>query len=75
MENNFDSGVRWIMENIDRLPAADVRPVVLCKDCYAYRKDKELAEADCLDPDMYCPILRCEMEEDGFCKYGEVKDS
>ena len=56
------------------IPAADVRPVVLCKDCYAYRRDKELAEAAYLDPEMYCGLLRCEMGEDSFCSYGKRKE-
>lgn len=53
------------------LEKADVREVVLCKDCYAYRKDKELAEASYLDGEKYCALIRCEMPEDGFCWYGK----
>ena len=56
---------------IAAVPAADVREVVLCKDCYAYRKDKELAEAAYLDGEKYCALIRCEMPEDGFCWYGK----
>ena len=56
---------------LDDVPAANVREVVLCKDCYAYRKDKELAEAAYLDGEKYCALLRCEMPEDGFCWYGK----
>jgi hypothetical protein len=59
---------------IDSIPAADVRPVVLCRDCYAYRRDNELAEAAYLDPKMYCGLLRCEMGEDSFCSYGKRKE-
>lgn len=59
---------------IASIPAADVRPVALCRDCYAYRRDKELAEAAYLDPKMYCGLLRCEMGEDSFCSYGKRKE-
>ena len=60
-------------EDVTRLLSLDVRPVVLCRDCYAYRRDKELAEAAYLDPEMYCGLLRCEMGEDSFCSYGKRK--
>ena len=63
-----------IAEMLQNFPTADVRPVVLCKDCYAYRRDKELAEAAYLDPQMYCGLLRCEMGEDSFCSYGKRKE-
>lgn len=64
----------YVEEMIDSIPAADVRPVVLCRDCYAYRRDNELAEAAYLDPKMYCGLLRCEMGEDSFCSYGKRKE-
>ena len=72
-----NAGLRVAMSavmNNDAIPAADVRPVVLCKDCYAYRRDNELAEAAYLDPKMYCGLLRCEMGEDSFCSYGKRKE-
>ncbi len=61
------------LQCIKDLHAADVRPVVYCRDCYAYRRDKELAEAAYLDPKMYCGLLRCEMGENSFCSYGRRK--
>ena len=79
---NYEEGKALIIEgfgsgerpaNCPLVPAADVRPVVLCRDCYAYRRDKELAEAAYLDPEMYCGLLRCEMGEDSFCSYGKRK--
>ena len=47
-----------------------MREVVLCKDCYAYRKDQELARAAYLNPEEYCALLQTEMPPDGFCYYG-----
>lgn len=56
-------------------PAADVVEVVRCKDCYAYRRDPELAKAAYLDPEQYCALLRCEFPSDGFCFYGRRDDN
>ena len=56
-------------------PCADVVEVVRCKDCYAYQKEAELAEAACLDPKEYCALLRCEFGPDGFCSYGRRADN
>ena len=55
---------------LNSIPAADVRPVVLCRDCYAYKKDPEVARSAYLDPEKYCAILRVEMPESGYCWYG-----
>lgn len=60
----------WQCSLIDEIPAADVREVVMCRDCYAYQKDPELARAAYLDPERYCAILRVEMPEEGYCWYG-----
>lgn len=49
------------------------RDVVLCKDCFAYQKDQELARAANMDPDKYCALLGCEMPCDGFCYYGPIQ--
>lgn len=69
---------RWtsagILYEIDDIEAADVVEVVRCKDCAMYKKDKELAEANYCDPNVYCGLLRTEMAEDGYCSYGRRKD-
>lgn len=61
--------------NIMAIPAADVVEVVRCRDCYAYQRDKELAEAAYLEPEQYCALLRCEFGPDGFCSYGRRADN
>ena len=53
----------------------DFVEVVRCGDCYAYRRDPELAKAADLDPDQYCALLRCEFPSDGFCSYGRRGDN
>lgn len=69
---------RWtlsgVIGEIDDIEAADVAEVVRCKDCIMYKRDKELAEANYCDPNVYCGLLRTEMTEDGFCSYGRRKD-
>lgn len=50
--------------------AEKVSELVRCRDCYAYRRDAELAKAACLDPEYYCALLQCEFRPDGFCSYG-----
>ena len=58
-----------ILDWIDDLPAADVRPVVLCRDC----KHSE---------PWYADKLRCflwhesgiDVFNDGFCNYGEERE-
>ena len=52
--------------------AADVVEV-RCKDCFFYQKDKELAEANYLDSEKYCALLKCENDKNGFCSYGKMK--
>ena len=48
---------------INRLPAADVRPVVLCRDCEHY-------QADC----GWCGLLDIGMNINGFCSRGVKRE-
>lgn len=51
---------RWIK----KLPPADVRPVVYCKDC-------DEAKRNTVDGAIYCSVWDYwEMPEKGFCHYG-----
>lgn len=52
-------------ETIDQIPAADVVPVVRCKDCKYNRGSKK-----CLNPDSFFAVPK----DDDFCSYGERKD-
>ena len=47
-----------------KLPAADVAPVVRCKDCKYNRGSKK-----CLNPDSFFAVPK----DDDFCSYGERK--
>lgn len=48
-----------------KAPAADVVPVVRCKDCKYNRGSKK-----CLNPDSFFAVPK----DDDFCSYGERKD-
>lgn len=50
---------------LDEIPAADVDPVVRCKDCKYNRGSKK-----CLNPDSFFVVPK----DDDFCSYGEKKD-
>lgn len=65
------NGMRWVLSLIDgKEPlfesarnAADVQPVVLCKDC-VYWSSKETK---------YCNMLKGTFQENDYCSYGERK--
>ena len=61
----------FIKSVVEQIPAADVVEVVRCKDCFAYKKSIEFAEAANLNPDEFCVLLLIEMPPDGFCYYGK----
>lgn len=57
-------------EIIEAAPSVDAVCVTRCKDCFAFRRDAEIAMAMWLDPNMFCALHRIEMAEDAFCSYG-----
>lgn len=50
---------------LEKLPTADVSPVVRCKDCKYNRGSKK-----CLNPDSFFAVPK----DDDFCSYGERKE-
>ena len=50
---------------INAIPAADVSPVVKCKDC-----KYNVGTKKCLNPDSFFAVPK----DDDFCSYGERKD-
>lgn len=68
---------------IDTLPAADVVPVVRCKECkYADHESRAISVATRLKLDNFSELLWCNnwksmVKKDGFCNYGkkEVEES
>ena len=51
------------VETIKAIPAADVRPVVLCRDCQNY-----------IERSGACAYLVVGMREDDFCSYGKKRE-
>ena len=55
---------------IEALPAADVVPVVRCKDCkYAYINSFAVSSGEAL-----CTLSGKPMQQDDFCSYGERRE-
>lgn len=63
--------VDWnICADIKAIPAADVAPVVRCKDCkYAYINSFAVSSGEAL-----CTLSGKPMQQDDFCSYGEPKE-
>lgn len=56
---------------IEALPAADVAPVVRCKDC-KHRIYKNMGDE--IGEIGGCGLFNCAMPNEGFCSHGERKD-
>ena len=68
-EGNADDIPVVFKKDIEAIPAADVRPVVRCKDCVHYDKGKNDSESW-----MYCKVLAKDVYDDFYCKLGEGRD-
>lgn len=75
---HFIFGIESVLEYVENLPAADVAPVVRCRDCKYYRVSTMLA------PNQFCFRLKHPVEDwpigynfapDDFCSYGERKEN
>lgn len=55
-----------VLLGIDRIPAADVRPVVLCRDCVYLSHDKY--GAWCINN------YEANLKDDDFCSHGKRKE-
>lgn len=63
---HFIFGIESVLEYVQNLPAADVAPVVRCKDC---KHHYDCGIHFCNRLGMDCPD-----DSDFFCSYGERKD-
>lgn len=62
------------LEMIENFPAADVAPVVLCKDCKWY-SELVCGEGELLGSQGWCnEVMARPMPSNGFCSYGERKE-
>ena len=60
-----------IKTDIIRAPAADVAPVVRCKDCQKWKRNVGLTDS----PNGHCFEHDIDTNGRDFCSYGERKDS
>ena len=71
--------IRWASSaeeavmSVRRIPAADVVPVVLCKDCKWY-SELVCGEGELLSSQGWCnEVMARPMPSNGFCSFGERK--
>lgn len=65
-----DSDVEWCLSELSDILAADVAPVVRCKDCKhgVYNEDDK-------DPYVFCQVRGCDIcPMDGYCYRGSTKE-
>ncbi len=60
---DYKEGMKMLLDKIASIPAADVRPVVLCRDCKNY-----------IERSGACAYLVVGMREDDFCSRGEKRE-
>jgi hypothetical protein len=77
-DNEWDCGYNTAMaemkEFIKKLPAADVQPVVHCKDC-KYREEHHYEEPGEKPYIKYeCKFTKYSMSDNGFCSFGARMD-
>ena len=65
----WKEGLKTVLK---RIPAADVRPVVLCKDCIHCKKGK--ASLECEKHTYSWNNMRRWVDEDDFCKWGVKRE-
>ena len=76
---HFINGIETVLEYAENLPAADVAPVVRCKDCKHSTLPSELTQRygkpgtlPCHNK--YAPCNRRNVSGDDFCSYGDRRD-
>ena len=63
-----------IADEINDSPAADVEPVVRCRDCeHSEEVDEESKTMFEGDPEFYCGHIDCPVDGNGFCSAGKRK--
>lgn len=58
---------------IERVPAADVRPVVFCRDCTFFKPQQKSKRWSSTTP-MCSRSATIKMPPDGFCSFGEKRE-
>lgn len=61
--------VSRLLDKLQKAPAADVAPVVRCKDCDAWKRNVGIADS----PNGHCFEHDIDTNGQDFCSYGEKK--
>ena len=69
-ENLIGRGVRLVLDRIAAAPAADVAPVVRCRDCKYYETHEPIHKLVCERSEGYL----IPMKPDDFCSHGRRKE-
>ncbi len=69
---DYKKGLKMLLDKIESIPAADVRPVVLCKDCKYWEID--WIPRGVSDGRHYCAPLDLYPSADWFCADGEKRE-
>ncbi len=68
-----NSDVQWCLSELQDMLAADMEPVVRCKDCKLWDSDPDTYGKD-TGPEGKCMKSFERMPADGFCSYGERRE-
>lgn len=63
----------WAHERMESIPAADVRPVVLCRDCTFFKPQQKSKRWSSTTP-MCSRSATIKMPPDGFCSFGVKRE-
>lgn len=66
-------GIHDMLEEVEVYPAADVRPVTLCRDCIHYKPQQKSARWSSKTP-MCSRSATIKMPPDGFCSFGVKRE-
>lgn len=77
---HFIFGIESVLEYVQNLPAADVAPVVRCRDCKHSTLPSELTQrygkpGTLTCHNMHAPSNRRNVGSNDFCSYGERKEN
>ena len=67
-ENKYKSALVMLLDKIEKLPAVDVREVVLCRDCSYYR------QSNFVDKHMECARSGFPVHPVDFCSLADMRE-
>lgn len=71
-KGDYKEAFKMLLEKIESTQAADVRPVVLCRDCRHW--DTDWTPTHVRKNEHFCPNIGLTTREDWFCADGEERE-